>query len=528
MPPAARSLAERYGFALLAAAVALLARLALDPLLGDALPFLLACVAVVAAAWHGGFGPSALALALGTLATAYFFLTPRYSLAESLAGHRTPVFGFLFLGLIIGLFSERLRAARRRAEEHAREAVRQRQELEQEVTRRKRLEEELQRRAEELAAADRRKDEFLAVLSHELRGPLAPIRNALQVQRLLGPADPRFGEARDLIDRQVRHLARLVDDLLDVSRVTRGKVTLHKGRLDVAEVLAAAAEAARPAVVARGHRLGVTPPADRLWVEGDLTRLAQVVGNLVTNAAKYTPDGGDIRLTAGREGDQAVIRVRDTGVGIAADLLPRVFDLFTQGQPSPGGPEGGLGIGLTVVKALAEMHGGSVEAHSDGPGQGSEFVVRLPALPPGQEGRGREVRPAGRAAPGVSSARRVLVVDDNRDAADSLALVLRAGGHEVRVAYDGRSALQEARAFRPELVILDIGLPGGLDGYEVARRLRQEAGCGGAVLAALTGFGQEEDRRRAQEAGFDAHLVKPADPDALQALLARRTRGRAV
>jgi signal transduction histidine kinase len=377
MPPTARSLADRYGFAVLAATAALLTRLALDPLLGDALPLLLACVAVVVAAWHGGFGPSALALALGVLTTAYFFLPPRHALADSLAAHRVQVWGFLFLGLTIGLFSERLRAARRRAEGHAREAVRQRRDLEQEVTRRKRLEGELQQRAEDLAEAVRYKDEFLAVLSEDLRGPLTPLRNALQVQRLLEPADPHFLEARDIIAREVMHLARLADDLLDVSRVTRGKANLQKDRLDVADVLAAAAEAARPAVEARGHRLGVTPPAEPLRVVGDPARLAQVVGNLLANAACYTPGGGDIRLTAEREGGQAVVRVRDTGVGIAADRLPRVFELFTPG----GRPEGGRGTGLAVVKALAEMHGGSVEARSDGPGQGSEFVVRLPALP---------------------------------------------------------------------------------------------------------------------------------------------------
>jgi signal transduction histidine kinase len=381
MPPTARSLAERYGFALVAAAAALLARLALDSLLGDRLPFLFASLAVVAVAWHGGFGPSALALALGTLSVAFFFLPPRYALAESLAGHRVQVSGFLFLGVTIGLFSERLRAARRRAEDHAREAVRQRHELEQEVTRRKGLEEELQRRAAELAAADRRKDEFLAVLSHELRGPLATIRNAVQVLRQLGPADPRLVEARDLVDRQVKHLGRLVDDLLDVSRVTRGKVTLHREPLDLAATLAAAAEAARPALEARGHRLEVSPPPGPLRVEADPTRLAQVLGNLLTNAAKYTPDGGVVRLSAARAGGEAVLRVRDSGAGIAADLLPHVFELFAQGQHPPGRSEGGLGIGLAVVKALADLHGGRVEAHSGGPGQGSEFVVYLPALP---------------------------------------------------------------------------------------------------------------------------------------------------
>jgi CheY-like chemotaxis protein/anti-sigma regulatory factor (Ser/Thr protein kinase) len=261
--------------------------------------------------------------------------------------------------------------------------------------------------------------------------------------------------------------------------------------------------------------LEVDLPAGPVWVEADATRLAQVVGNLLNNAAKYTPQGGHVRLAVGQEQGEAVLRVRDDGLGIPADLLPRVFELFTQGDPSLARSEGGLGIGLTLVKSLVEMHGGSVEARSDGPGRGSEFVVRLPALaePPAPAAADGKCEVAGR--PG----RRVLVVDDNRDAAESLAMLLGVGGHDVRTAHDGPTALAVAAASRPEVVFLDIGLP-RMDGYEVARRLRQQVGLRQALIVAVTGYGREEDRRRAEEAGFDAHLVKPADPEELQKLLA--------
>ncbi len=366
-----------------------------------------------------------------------------------------------------------------------------------------------------LRDADRRKDEFLAMLGHELRNPLAPIRNAVQVLRTVGAAEPRLQTVREVIERQVAHMTRLVDDLLDVSRITRGKVHLHWERFDLASVVSAAVEHTRPAVEARRHRLTVELPPESLWLEGDRTRLAQVLGNLLTNAAKYSEDGGNITLTASREGGEAVVRVRDRGVGIPADLLPHVFELFTQGQPTLARSEGGLGVGLTVVRSLVEMHGGRVEAHSDGPGMGSEFVVRLP-LPAAEE---RPAAPAkGAAAP--APARRVLVVDDNRDAADSLALLLRTYGHDVTVAYDGLEGVAAALEFRPDVALLDLGLP-GLSGYEVAQRLRREPELGKMLLAAVTGYGQDEDRRRTREAGFDIHLVKPADLDVIQALLAR-------
>jgi signal transduction histidine kinase len=502
--------------AVLAAAAALLARLALDPLLGDGLPFLLSCLAVVVVAWYGGFGPSLLALLLGLLTTAYCFLPPRHDLAASLAGHPSQAAGFLFLGVTIGVFSGALRAARRRAEAHAREAVRRRQELEEEVAGRKQLEQELQRRAEQLAEADRRKDEFLAMLGHELRNPLAPIRNAVGVLRLLGLTDPQAQWARDVIERQVGHLARLVDDLLDVSRISRGRVTLRTAPVALAEVVGRAVESSRPLLDTRRHALAVELPAEPVRLEADPDRLAQVVTNLLNNAAKYTPEGGRVRLAAERRGDEVLLRVGDNGVGIAPEMLPRVFDLFAQAEQTSDRSAGGLGLGLTLVKSLVELHGGRVEAFSEGLGRGSEFVVRLPCSESaGEPATNGAARTSGPSRP----ARRVLVVDDNADAADSLALLLRVDGHEVRVAYDGPAALQEAAAFRPEVVLLDIGLP-RMDGYEVARRLRGQAELKEALLVAVTGYGQDEDRRRAEEAGFDAHLVKPTDPAVLHELLA--------
>jgi PAS domain S-box-containing protein len=368
-----------------------------------------------------------------------------------------------------------------------------------------------------LREADRRKDEFLAMLAHELRNPLAPITSSVQVLNLLGPRDARLQYARDAIDRQVRHLSRLVDDLLDVSRLSTGKVQLQKGPVELAAVLARAVETSRPLIDARRHELTVAVPDEPVWVDGDATRLAQVVSNLLNNAAKYTEEGGRIALAAGREGDEAVLRVRDTGVGIPAEMLGQVFDLFTQVDRGLDRAQGGLGIGLTLVKSLAEMHGGRVTAHSEGAGRGSEFVVRLPALPgPPRTAEGGTARSPDR--PDVPP-RRVLVVDDNVDAAQTLALMLRALGHEVRTAHDGPAALREAELLRPEVVLLDIGLP-RMDGYEVARRLRETEGLGQPLLVALTGYGQEEDRRRAAAAGFDVHLVKPADPQTVERLVA--------
>jgi signal transduction histidine kinase/CheY-like chemotaxis protein len=372
---------------------------------------------------------------------------------------------------------------------------------------------------EALRQADRRKDEFLAMLAHELRNPLAPMRNALEIIRLRGPERRLAVRASwDMVERQVEHLSRLVDDLLDVARITRGKINLEKEPVALAEVVRRAVETSRPLIEGRRHRLEVRLPDEPLHVIGDLTRLAQVLLNLLNNAAKYTEEGGQITLTVERaaaDPGAVVLRVRDTGVGIPPEVLPKVFDLFTQASRTLDRAQGGLGIGLTLVRRLVEMHGGSVRASSAGPGKGSEFVVRLPLffgpLPAPAHGNGSGEHPA--------AGHRILVVDDNRDSASSLAVLLRLSGHEVVTAHDGAAALEKAEHFRPQLALLDIGLP-GMDGYELARRLRQLPGLRQVRLAALTGYGSEEDRRRSRAAGFDHHLVKPVEREALLVLLA--------
>ncbi|HKB40632.1 MAG TPA: ATP-binding protein, partial [Gemmataceae bacterium] len=342
-------------------------------------------------------------------------------------------------------------------------------------------------------------------------------RNAVQVLRLRGPLEPALQTARDMIDRQVSHMARLVDDLLDVSRISRGKINLRCDPVELATVVASAVEGSRPLIDARRHDLQVDLPAEPVRVKGDLTRLAQVVLNLLNNSAKYTPEGGHIRLAVGTEDNRAVLRVRDDGVGIAPELLPKVFDLFTQAERTLDRSQGGLGIGLTLVKKLTEMHGGTVEAHSAGPGRGSEFVLRLPLLSQEADAAKRNGQ-GGAVARGRSAARRILVVDDNKDAADSLAMLLGVLGNDVRTAGDGWRAVEVAGEYRPDLVFLDIGLP-GMDGYAVARRLRALPALGGAVLVAVTGYGSLGDRQRSEEAGFYGHMVKPVEFAALEELL---------
>jgi signal transduction histidine kinase len=362
--------------------------------------------------------------------------------------------------------------------------------------------------------ADRRKDEFLATLAHELRNPLAPIRNWVSLLRLSGSAQPA-GQLWEMMDRQVNHMVRLVDDLMEVSRITRGRIELRKEALNLAEVLTAAVEACRPMIESARHQVTVRLPAEALAVEADAMRLGQVFSNLLNNAVKYTDPGGQIALVARREDGAAIVSIRDTGIGIAAEALPRVFDMFVQADARDSRAQTGLGIGLTLVRSLVEMHGGSVTAGSAGPGQGSEFVVRLPLA----------TREAARAHPGAAAARalrgvpRVMVVDDNRDAAHSLAAVLRLLGADVRVTHDGQAALEVLGEFDPAAVFLDLGMP-GMDGYETARRIRARSEARPTIIVALTGWGQEKDRRQTEAAGFNHHLVKPADIAALQAVLA--------
>jgi signal transduction histidine kinase len=380
-----------------------------------------------------------------------------------------------------------------------------------------RIEEELRRRVEQLAEMDRRKDEFLATLAHELRNPLAPIRNALHLLRMWGNRGPAAERVHEMMERQVRHMVRLVDDLLEVSRITRGKIELRKERVDLAAVVRSAVETSRPLIEAAHHHLAISLPPEPLILEADAIRLAQVIANLLNNAAKYTEEGGQIWLTARREGGEAAVSVRDSGLGIPADMLPRVFDMFAQVDRTLKRSQGGLGIGLTLARTLVEMHGGRVEARSSGPGQGSEFTVRLP-LAAAESAAGSPAHGSAPQAVGPSQ-QRVLVVDDNRDAADSLGMLLKYLGADAYVVYDGPSALEAVRTYRPSIVFLDIGMP-GMDGHEVARQVRQEPEFRDVKLIAMTGWGQEEDRRRSQAAGFDHHQVKPANAETLQALLA--------
>lgn len=377
-----------------------------------------------------------------------------------------------------------------------------------------------QQRSEALIRDDRHKDEFLAMLAHELRNPLAPIRNAVHILQFAGANEDVVQSQSSVIERQVAHMAHLLDDLLDISRITQGKIVLRREPLYVTDVIAHAVETVTPLVEDRRHTLAVSVPPGNLRIDGDIDRLVQVVANLLVNAVKYTEEGGRIWLSAEHEGEEAVIRVRDTGVGIAPDMLPHIFDLFAQANQSLDRTQGGMGIGLTMVKNLVRMHGGRVEAHSAGPGQGSEFVIRLPAMGDEAQARDRSTEQV-TTAPGKS--RRILVVDDLVDTADTMAELLELFGHEVRTAYGGMEALAVARDFRPELVLLDIGMP-GMDGYETARRLRAEHGEN-MLLVALTGYARETDRQMTREAGFNHHLAKPVAPEALRELLTRKEPG---
>lgn len=370
---------------------------------------------------------------------------------------------------------------------------------------------------EALREADRRKDEFLATLAHELRNPLAPIRNAVQILRLKDAPEAMHENARDMIDRQARNLARLVDDLLDVSRVTLGRLLLQTKERELKQVIEDAVEASRPTIEASQHTLSIAFPNEPVWVDADPTRLPQVFINLLNNAAKYTPPGGHISLAAAREGDTVVVRVRDTGIGIAPEALPQVFDIFTRLDHSAERAQAGLGVGLSLVRHLVELHGGHIEACSEGLDRGSEFIVTLPVC---DISVGADVvhEPERAEEPAHEGVLRILVVDDNVDAAESISQLLRAAGHETYVAHDGLQAIDESARLDPDIVLLDIGLP-HLNGYEVARAIREHCDGDQPWIIALTGWGQAEDKRRAAEAGFDKHLTKPVDPVVLRRIV---------
>jgi signal transduction histidine kinase/ActR/RegA family two-component response regulator len=375
--------------------------------------------------------------------------------------------------------------------------------------------EERDRLVGQLRDADRRKDEFLATLAHELRNPLAPLRNGLQVIRLAGSTGI-VEEARTMMERQLAHLVRLVDDLLDMSRVTSGKLELRRQWVELRTVIDAAIETSRPAIEQAGHELSVVIPQDPILLDGDSTRLSQVVSNLLNNSAKYTHRGGHVRLSVHREGDMAVIVVADDGIGIPPSMLGKVFEMFIQVDRALEKTNGGLGIGLSLVQGLVEMHGGTIEARSEGEGRGSQFIVRLPARFVAVQDVEQSVLDE---KVGSSGRRRILVTDDNVDSAKSLARLLELLGNDVSTANDGLQAVDLAVTFRPDVVLLDIGMP-RLNGYEACRRIREQTWGMNAILIAMTGWGQEEDKQRSEEAGFDYHLVKPVDFKALEKLLA--------
>jgi len=375
----------------------------------------------------------------------------------------------------------------------------------------------LKRAEDELLEANRRKDEFLATLAHELRNPLAPIRNAAHAIRLKAAGDPQLQRAQEIIDRQIDHLTRLVDDLLDISRITHGKIELQLERIPLQTVVDYAIEITRPLLEARRHEFRFEPKGEGIRVLGDSARLSQIISNLLSNAVKFTEPGGHIQAGIHLADPHAIVRVRDNGIGISSELLTRIFDLFAQGDRSLDRAQGGLGLGLSLVKRLVELHGGNVEARSEGHGKGSEFSVRI--LLADAQVESQSIRPAPVAN---GQPRRILVVDDNRDAAESTADLLRLDNHIVQTAYSGAAALGVARVFKPEIVFLDIGLP-GMDGYEIARRLKEFPETKQARLIALTGYGQAGDRELSRRAGFHDHVVKPIDPAALASLVARHS-----
>jgi PAS domain S-box-containing protein len=369
----------------------------------------------------------------------------------------------------------------------------------------------------ELREADRRKDEFLAMLAHELRGPLAPLRNMLEFMTRARDDGAQLDRAVATMQRQLDHLVRLVDDLLDISRITRDKIELRKQTVELASILYQSAEVCRPLAESANHRMTIKLPDEPVYLDADPVRLTQVFSNLLNNACKYTEPGGSISVIAEQNGNEVVVKVKDSGVGISPEKLTSIFEMFAQVDQTLERSQGGLGIGLTLVKRLVEMHGGSVEAASAGKGQGSEFTVRLPIAAE----KTNAVPPPHRVEPRPIGGRRILIVDDNADAATSLAMLLKITGNETRTAYDGLAALKVSESFRPEIVLLDIGLP-KLNGYEVCRRLRAEPWGQDVMLVAMTGWGQDEDRRKTSEAGFDEHVVKPIEYAALVKLLAQR------
>jgi signal transduction histidine kinase/ActR/RegA family two-component response regulator len=485
-----------YGGAIAVVLAALQLRWFLDPWLGKNVPFITLYGAVAIAVWFGGLGPAVLAMVLGYTIVNVRYISDHAGVSFSGAEPMTLALFALSCSLIIVLGE-----AMRRARDRYRVS-----------------EAEVKERAHELQRADANKGRFLAVLSHELRNPLAPLHTGLALLRMRAQGDAATTETHDMMARQIAQLSRLIDDLLDVSRIDRGKLELRTQRLSIHTVMQTAVDTARPNIDAQGHELVVNYPAEPLYVEGDLVRLAQVVSNLLNNAAKFTPPTGRIELTARAEAGRVVVRVTDNGIGIAPERLPEVFEMFVQLEPGSI-TAGGLGLGLTLARAIVRRHGGDIVAHSAGRGLGSEFIVRLPlAAAPPAVGEEEPPVPAMAAPP---SRRRVLVVDDNVDAAQTLAAYLRMEGHRVESALDGEAALRIAEVLHPDIAFIDLNMP-RMDGVEVARRLRVTPWGRGARLVALTGLGQPSDVERTREAGFDEHLTKPADLSYIARLAAQK------
>ncbi|HEX5769018.1 MAG TPA: ATP-binding protein, partial [Burkholderiales bacterium] len=475
-----------YGGAVAVVLAAVHLRWFLDPWLGTKVPFITIYGAVAIAVWFGGPGPAVLAMVLGYASANVRYISDHAGVSVAGPAESMTLALFALSCSLIIVLGEAMRRARDRYRVS---------------------EAEVKERARELQRADANKSRFLAVLSHELRNPLAPLRTGLALLRMRAQNDPATAETHDMMERQITQLSRLIDDLLDVSRIDRGKLELRTQRLAIATVLRTAVDTAKPNIDGQGHELVVSYPGEPLYVEGDLVRLAQVVSNLLNNAAKFTPPKGRIELSACVENERLVVRVADNGIGIAPERLPEVFEMFVQLEPA-GGAAGGLGLGLTLARAIVRRHGGEIVALSRGRGQGAEFIVRLPLAtgPPMVE----EEPSLPSVQPALSSRRRVLVVDDNVDAAQTLAAYLRMEGHRVESALDGEAALRIAEVLHPDIAFIDLNMP-RMDGVEVARRLRVTPWGRSARLVALTGLGQPSDIERTREAGFDEHITKPAD-----------------
>ena len=504
-----RSTAWALLVAVVGASAVTLTRVLFDGAFGTVVGTIVFLLTVVAAGIAGGWKAGILATALSALGS-LIFVKPGFTLHLPNWTDLSRLGAYLIGGVAISLLCEGLRRAWERVEERQRQLV-------LEIAERTRVEEQLRK-------ADRRKDEFLALLAHELRNPLAPLSNALQLWSLAeqqGTQDQaELASVRAMMKRQVDQMTRLIDDLLDVSRISNDKIKLRIARVDVGSLLAEAIDAQKSLAQVGGHVLTSEIPAESLLVDGDATRLVQIFGNVLHNAIKFTPPGGRIAVTAELAGAEVVIRVRDTGCGIPAPMLRQIFEMFEQVDQSLGRAHGGLGIGLTLVKRLVELHGGTIAAHSEGLGRGSEFVIRLPALQPepdGSETKPGEPPSAKKQAP----LHRILVVDDVKASAETLTMLLRVLGHDVVMANDGKTALELAAHSKPDTIFLDIAMP-EMNGYEVARRLRATPALKEVVIVALTGYGQDEDRRRAKEAGFDYHVTKPASVAGLREILARR------